>query len=37
MKEKTQKLVFLREALVFRNLGLEDIEKESISRKEEER
>lgn len=30
MKEKTQKLVF-------RNLGLEDIEKESISRKEEER
>lgn len=34
---KNSEVSFLREALVFRNLGLEDIEKESISRKEEER
>jgi len=32
---KNSEVSFLREALVFRNLGLEDIEKESISRKEE--
>lgn len=37
MKGKNSEVSFLREALVFRNLGLEDIEKESISRKEEER
>lgn len=34
---KNSEVSFLREALVFRNLGLEDIEKESISMKEEER
>ncbi len=37
MKEKNSEVSFLREALVFRNLGLEDIEKRVYIRKEEER